>query len=130
MSRRVGIALLTGLTATSVAAADLLPLERGIYVDIHAPCKGASNADTVSYWGSRNGINVSKAACTIKALKRRGQNYALRRACRDVYGGSWHDRLKITVLTRTSFIIRTEWNWTGLPPQETTVRYCGPKVQF
>jgi len=128
--RRAGLTLLAGFTASATVAADMLSLERGIYVDIHVPCKGASNADIVSYWGKDNGINVSKAACSIKAMNMNGQRYNLRRACRDVYGVSWHDELNITVLTRTSFILRPEQRWADVPRQETTVRYCGPKVQF
>jgi hypothetical protein len=125
--RRVGTTLLTGLSASSVAAADMLPLKRGIYVDVNVPCKGASNADTVSYWGEDNGINVSKAACTIKARTRHGRHYELRRACRDTHGGSWHDHLKVTIRGSESLIIR---RGSGLDPRDVTYRYCGPKVQF
>jgi len=125
--RRVGATLLTGLSASSVAAADMLPLKRGIYVDVNVQCKGASNADTVSYWGEDNGINVSKADCTIKAHSRHGRDYELRRACRDIHGGSWQDRLNVTIRGPKSLIIRHR---SGLDPRDVTYRYCGPKVQF
>jgi hypothetical protein len=132
-SGHVALALLGVTTASAVLAADMLPLKHGIYVDVHVPCKGAPNADTVSYWGGRNGINASKAACTIKKLNRHGQNYDLRRTCRLVEGpyvGHSHDRLRLTILTRTSFIIRPERHWKGFTFEDITYRYCGPKVQF
>ena len=44
--------------AWPAAAGEMLPLKRGIYVDTRAACKGASRADTLSYWGGDNGINV------------------------------------------------------------------------
>jgi hypothetical protein len=131
--RRVGAALLTALSTASLAAADMLPLKRGIYVDMRVPCKGASNAETASYWGGRNGINGARAACTIKALNRHEKNYDLRRTCRLVQGpytGHRHDRLRLTILSRTSFIIRPERHWNDVTVEDVTYRYCGPKVQF
>jgi hypothetical protein len=128
MSRRVGIALLTGLTATSVAAADLLPLKRGIYVDIHVPCKGASNADTLSYWGESNGINESKIACRIKHLSNKGAAYSLQRRCKAIdFEGRFEDSVNVIILDRQTFTI-SGGHRLGQP--DRTLRYCGPKAQF
>ena len=69
--RRAGFGLPCLLAASAAAASDLLPLKRGIYVDASVPCQGASNADTLSYWGGKNGINQSKLGCVIKHLTRK-----------------------------------------------------------
>jgi hypothetical protein len=116
------------LCASGVLAADMLPLQRGIYVEAGIPCKGASNADTVSYWGDDNGINGTRTGCKIKTLHRDGPVYSLNRKCRQLgFSGSYNDHVKITVLDRTSFKFRARGPF---GTTVTTFRYCGPKVQF
>jgi hypothetical protein len=125
---RAGLALLTGLTATATATADMLPLKRGIYVDVHVPCKGASNAATLSYWGGKNGINESKVRCTIKQLTETGGVYALQRTCQSIDAdGTFEDGVTVKVLGRQSFMISGGHH---LGERDQTYRYCGPKVQF
>jgi hypothetical protein len=127
--RRAAFALPCLSAASAAAASDMLPLKRGIYVEVGVPCKGASNADTLSYWGNDNGINAAHASCRITALSNKGPRYELGRACRLIQGpyiGHRNDRLRLTIVSRTSFVA----HWRGFQPVETTYRYCGPKVQF
>ena len=113
------------LSASGAVAADLLPLTRGIYVREGTPCRGASNANVVSYWGEDNGLNVSRTACRIDRMTRSGSAYALHRTCREITsGGQFTDRVNLTILGRTSFIFQ------GRPqfaPEDETYLYCGPR---
>jgi hypothetical protein len=114
--------------SSGAIAADLLPLQRGIYVEAGTACKGASNADTLSYWGDRNGINDQQTGCEITNLKREGSTYSLKRNCTSGrFGGSSHDEVKVTIMSGTSFVFHP-WAALGLPSR--TFRYCGPKVQL
>src|SRR4029453_4543100 len=99
-------------------------LKRGIYVDASVPCKGASNADTLSYWGGKNGINQSKLGCVIKHLTRKDGTYTLRRTCKSIYDErTFEDRVSVNVLYREAFILRRP----RLPwVPASTYRYCGP----
>ena len=129
MIRRASFGLLCLIAASAAAASDMLPLKRGIYVDVGVPCKGASNADTLSYWGKDNGINQAHASCRVTSLSKKGPHYDLGRTCRLVQGpyiGHRKDRLRLTILSRTSFVA----HWRGFQPEDTTYRYCGLKVQF
>jgi hypothetical protein len=115
------------LTAAGAVAADMLPLARGIYVTVGTACKGASNADTLSYWGGNNGINDQQTGCTIKSLRKVGATYALNRTCRSVrFGGSFKDRVKVTVLDRTTFLMQGR---VPVGPGVRRFRYCARKVQ-
>lgn len=116
------------ISSAGVMAADLLPLKRGIYVEAGTPCKGASNADTLSYWGKGNGINDQQTGCEITNLQKGGSTYLLKRKCTSGrFGGSSHDEVKVTILSRTSFVFHP-WVKHRLPSR--TFRYCGHKVQF
>jgi hypothetical protein len=127
VSPAVAIPLLL-LTSTSAIAADLLPLQRGIYVSEGTGCKGASNADTLSYWGDKNGINDQQTGCEITTLKKAGATYVLKRKCTSGrFGGSFNDEVKVTILSPASFVFHP-WAVHHLPSR--TFRYCGPKVQF
>ena len=113
---------------TTAVAADQLPLQRGIYVDVATACKGASNADTLSYWGDRNGINGQQTRCEITNMKRDGSTYSLKRKCTSVrFGESHYDAVKVTVISPTSFAFHPSAEF-QLPSR--TFRFCGPKVQF
>lgn len=106
----------------------MLPLTKGIYVVVGTPCKGASNVDTLSYWGDDNGINSSKTKCRITKLTKKGATYLLQRACTEIqFNGSFNDKARITVRTRTSF---TSHGWSDFGTPDRTYRYCGAKVQF
>ena len=123
MTRRAMLFLLIPASAT-IAAADMLPLTKGIYVIQGVPCKGASNADTAAYWGGNNAINDQQTQCKIKRLKKDGASYRLTRDCVNIReDDKFTDELKLTVLSRTAFRIQTEYS-------DQRYRYCGPKVQF
>lgn len=125
-----GLILSTLLTLSSSAAlaADMLPLTKGIYVVAGTPCKGASNVDTLSYWGDDNGINNQRTHCRITELTRNGSNYRFQRACTDLRDGfSFSDKAEITVTNRTSFVIHGGSRFAN---EDRSFRYCGPKVQF
>ena len=127
MKARLASGALLFLSASGAVAADMLPLVRGIFVVAGTPCQGASNADTLSYWGNDNGINASRVECRIFKLRRLGQIYSLRRVCGEVqYGGRFKDEARITIHSRTSFTTHGLWDQ-GI---NRTYRYCGPKVQF
>ena len=114
-------------SASGAIAADMLPLTKGIYVVVGTPCKGASNVDTLSYWGGRNGINDQRTGCKITKLTRIGSSYSLQRACTDIRDAySFHDKAKITVRNATSFVIHAG---NRFATQDRSFRYCGPKVQ-
>jgi hypothetical protein len=126
VSRTIAVLILLG--SASDSADDLLPLERGIYVDAQKACKGASNADTLSYWGGDNGINAAKVACTIKGLDKAGASFSLQRTCRAVdFEGSFEDGVRVTIHSPTSFTMSGGYQL-GIP--DRTFRYCGKKMQF
>ena len=116
------------LAASGAVAADRLPLIRGIYVLAGTPCEGASNVDTLSYWGDDNGINDQRTHCHIITMAKNGSTYALRRTCTDIRAGAtFDDSAEITIRNQTSFIVLDRTN----PRAEgRQFRYCGPKVQF
>lgn len=116
------------LSAFGAVAADMLPLTKGIYVVAGTPCKGASNVDTLSYWGGDNGINNQRTKCRITRLTRTGSTYSLQRACIDIREGfSFSEKAEIIVRSRTSFAIRGGSRFANA---DRSFRYCGPKVQF
>jgi len=116
------------LTSATTVATDMLPLVQGIYVEVGVPCKGASNAATVSYWGGISGINDQQTICKINRLAKEGSTYSLQRNCTSVrHGGSFNDRVKVTVFKRTSFTFHGR---AAIGTQTTRFRYCGSKVQF
>ena len=100
--------------------ADRLPLAQGIFVDASAPCKGASNADTMSYWGGDNALNVSQAECTIKSLHKAGGKWTIRRHCSSIQGADLgDDTITLAIAGPKAFTLdRTRYRW------------CGMKVQF
>lgn len=109
------------IVSIGAAAADLLPLKIGIYVPTTVPCKGASNADIVNYWGGKSGIGVAQAECTIKKVTNKGNVYTLADECRDLQSG---DAIEggPTVLTIH--------NPSSFEMSGTAYRYCGAKVEF
>lgn len=109
------------LASGSAAAADLLPLKKGIYVPVNVACKGASNADIVNYWGGKSGIGVSQAECTIRKVSRKGNRYTYVDECRDIQSGEviQGGPTVITVRGPAAFAMFG-----------VSYRYCGTKVQF
>ena len=112
--------LVTSVASSVAVAADMLPLARGIYVRAEVACRGASNVDTMSYWGEDNGLNLQRVSCRIDRLSRDGSVYIVHRQCRELrHGGTFSDRVRVTVLSRTSFSLNGR-----------TFRFCGSTVQF
>lgn len=109
------------LTASSALAADMLPLKQGIYVPAGRPCKGASNAEIVNYWGGKSSIGASQGECTIKALTRKGNVFTIHDVCRDIQSGDViaGGPTVISVASPASF------SMSGV-----SYRYCGTRVQF
>jgi hypothetical protein len=125
---RAGFGLLCLIAASAAAASDMLPLKRGIYVDLRVPCKGASNADTLSYWGGSNGLNEARIKCAIKHMSKKGDAYVLERKCMAIsFSGTFEDGVTVKVLSRTSFVLSGGHR---LAEPDRRYRYCGPKVQF
>lgn len=129
MSIQIASVTLLLFSATSVVAADMLPLRRGIYVEVGKPCKGASDVDILSYWGGRNGINMSKIGCTIRRMAKSTSNYRLYRTCTEIaFNRTFNDVLRVTVFNRTSFMVYAHPQLAN--EADRRFRYCGPKVQF
>jgi len=122
------LCLILLLGAWPAAAEDMLPLKRGIYVDATKPCKGASRADTLSYRGDNNGINVAQVACKIERLSSEEDTFTLRRICQPIDGKqTFKDLRKLKVLGPSSFMIGYD---ASSPPTGPVFRYCGTKVVF
>ena len=119
--RRTLYGLVLATVSTSVMAADMLPLKRGIYVPVSRACRGAPNSDIVNYWGDKSSIGVSQATCSIRKLTKKGSTYTLFDTCKDIQSG---DEIEggptvLTVKSPTSFAM-----------SGVTYRYCGERVQF
>ena len=114
-------ALIAAAVSASVLAADMLPLKQGIYVPVNRPCKGASNAEIVNYWGGNASLGSARVTCTIVKVTQKGNVYTINDKCGDIQGGG-EIAGGPTVVTITS---PTHFTRTG-----ESYRYCGTKVQF
>ncbi|MEO7786377.1 MAG: hypothetical protein ABIR77_00930 [Sphingomicrobium sp.] len=116
-SRTFAFALL--VSATSAIAADMLPLKQGVYVPAPRPCKGASNAEVVNYWGGRSSIGASQGECTIKKMTKVGSVYTLFDQCKDIQSGD------VIVGGPTVLTIASPGNFRMAG---VAYRYCGTKI--
>jgi hypothetical protein len=107
--------------STAAVAADMLPLQKGIYVPAGTACKGAPNSDIVNYLGGKSAIGVAQATCTIKKLDRKGNVFTLTDECKDLQSGDVIEGGP-TVLTIS--------NPSNFRMNGTAYRYCGTRVQF
>lgn len=116
----VAIAL-AACSTVAAAAADLLPLKKGIYVPVGRPCRGASNADIVTYWGGRSAIGAAQATSTITSLAKHGNVYRLGIRDKDLQSGSSFagDPITLTISSPTDFVMGG-----------TRYHYCGATRQF
>ena len=114
-------AVVAVLASTTAIAADLLPLKQGIYVPVARPCRGASNAEIVNYWGGKSSIGAAQGECTIKSVSRKGTTFTIKDVCRDIQSGDiiQGDATVLTITNPQSF------RMSGV-----AYRYCGTKVQF
>ena len=101
--------------------ADMLPLKQGIYVPANQPCKGASNADIVNYWGGKQSIGSSQTECLITKMTRKGNVFTITDKCTDIRSGEAIDG-EPSVVTIASPVQFTRWG--------TAYKYCGTKVAF
>ena len=113
--------VMTAACCTGAWAADMLPLKQGIYVPANRPCKGASNAEIVNYWGGNASFGSAQATCTISKLKRDGNVFTITDKCADIRGGGElaGGPTVVTIASPTSFTRDGE-----------VYRHCGTKVQF
>ncbi len=119
---KITVAVLMATTAcTSAAGADMLPLKHGIYVPADRPCKGASNAEILNYWGADASFGSSQASCKITKLARNGKVFTINDKCVDIRGGGEivGGQNVVTIESPTRF------SMTGV-----NYRHCGTKVQF
>ncbi|MEO5494493.1 MAG: hypothetical protein ABIR08_10765 [Sphingomonas sp.] len=109
------------MLSVGAAAADMLPLKQGIYVPVGRACKGASNAEMVSYWGGKSSIGVSQAECTIKKMTHKGTAYTITDVCKDIQSGDMIEggTSTMTIASPTQFAMNGK-----------TYRYCGLKPQW
>jgi hypothetical protein len=115
------MALIAASVSTGVLAADMLPLKQGIYVPANRPCKGASNAEIVNYWGGDASFGSAQATCKISKMARKGNVFTITDKCADIRGGGEivGGPTVVTITSPTSFTREGE-----------TYRYCGTKVQL
>jgi hypothetical protein len=115
------VPLLAATVCTGVLAADMLPLKKGIFVPVGRPCKGASNAEMVNYWGDKASLESSQATCTITRLQREGKVFTITDKCSEIRSGAEFagGPTAVTITSPTSFTRSGE-----------AYRYCGHKVQF
>ena len=122
MTLSLRLACATGIfVSTAAIAADMLPLNKGVYVPAGRACTGAANSDIVNYLGANSAIGVAQATCTIKKLSRKGNTFTLTDECRDLQSGDVIEGGP-TVLTISN---RSNFRMNG-----TAYRYCGTKVPF
>lgn len=125
MKLRLAFASIVLLSTTAQTAGDMLPLKRGIYVRVGTACEGASNVDTLSYWGGDNGINSQQTSCKIGALSRNGSIYTIKRTCTSLrFGDSSEDEAQVTISDPKSFTFSNRF-WI----EARSFRYCGPTVR-
>ena len=115
------LTLLAAVACTGALAADMLPLKQGIYVPVNRPCKGASNAEIVNYWGGKSSLGSAQAECTISKVARDGNVFTITEKCADIRSGGAivGGPTVVTIANPTSFTREGE-----------AYRYCGTKVQF
>jgi len=115
------VALMAAAVCTGALAADMLPLKQGIYVPANRPCKGASNAEIVNYWGGKSSFGSAQAECTISKVTRDGNVFTITDKCADIRSGGVivGGPTVVTIPNATSFTLAGE-----------AYRYCGAKVQF
>jgi hypothetical protein len=113
--------LIATVVSTGVLAADMLPLKQGIYVPANRPCKGASNAEIVNYWGGNASLGSAQAICKISKVTQKGRVFTINDTCVDIRGGGEivGGPTVVTITGPASFTRAGE-----------TYRYCGAKVQF
>jgi hypothetical protein len=115
------LAVMAAAVCTNALAADMLPLKQGIYVPANRPCKGASNAEIVNYWGGKSSFGSAQAECTISKVARDGNVFTITDKCADIRSGGAivGGPTVVTIANPTSFTRSGE-----------AYRYCGTKVQF
>jgi len=119
--RKPSLFVVAALAAGTASAADLLPLKHGIYVPAGRPCRGASNAEMVNYWGGKSAIGRAQAVCTIRKLGRKGPNFTIHDACRDIQNNG---------ITQGGPIVLKISSPKSFEMSGTRYTYCGPKVQW
>jgi hypothetical protein len=114
-------ALIVAAVSTGALATDMLPLKQGIYVPVKRPCKGASNAEILNYWGGDASFGSAQATCKISKLTRKGTVFTITDKCTDIRGGGEivGGPTVVTIDSPTSFTMAGE-----------AYRHCGTTVQF
>jgi hypothetical protein len=72
---KVALTILAICLPAAAAAADKLPLKRGIFVETSVQCSERSNATVVSFWGDE--LNTAKAVGKIHRVTKKGKSYAV-----------------------------------------------------
>ena len=117
----LAVMLLAAAACSGALAEDMLPLKQGIYVPANRPCKGASNAEIVNYWGGKSSFGSSQATCTISKLTRKGNVFTITDKCSDIQGGGEivGGPTVVNIANPSSFTLAGQ-----------AYGYCGTKVQF
>lgn len=117
----LAVIVLAAAASAGAFAEDMLPLKQGLYVPANRPCKGASNAEIVNYWGGKSSFGSAHATCTISKMTRNGKVFTITDKCVDIQGGGEivGGPTVVTIANPGSFTLAGQ-----------TYRYCGTKVQF
>jgi hypothetical protein len=67
----------------------------------------------MSYWGGKNGLNVSQVECTLKSVSHIGNSYRLVRRCEPIQGGkSFNDIVNVVIPNSNTFTYgRMAFRW-------------------
>src|ERR1700730_9170700 len=101
------VAVAATLNAAPAMGADLLPVDRGYYVQSDTACERASNATITLYNGSSFG-NAHAECRRQMVLERRDGSYKITEQCRDMqgHGDPWAAMVTTyVVLSRTEFVL-------------------------
>ena len=118
--RRFAVLAIAAAASSSAIAADMLPLDQGIYVPVGRACKGASNAEMVNYWGGKSSIGFAQAECTIGKMTRRGMVFTIHDVCKDIQSGDVIEGgpMVLKINRAKAFEMGgTHYRWCGTKPQ-------------
>lgn len=106
----IGAAVLS--VATPAHRPGGLPLMRGVYVDVGAPCTGEPSSMHSWYGGSGYVIQAPHAHCVAKRVRRHGKStFEVQETCRDesMPNSDYSVTDRIHVIDQTEYVIRNKF---------------------
>jgi len=118
--RIAGVLIVAGLAAPALAAADALPLKRGMFVREGASCQEPSNSNAMSFGG--RDLSTAHVEGKIVRVEKNGQNYVVTQRLEGDGGMGGNLR----GLHKTALRIHSPTRFTVQDDGARTYRYCGP----